>query len=125
MGSSTGGSAQLTKKSIDFRHDTLQVIRAFPLNVREVVGRALRRAQYGDKDAQAKPLKGFGGAGVLEICERAPDGTYRVVYTTTIKDSIIVLHAFQKKSMTGIATPKHEMDLVEKRLREAREDYGA
>ena len=115
----------MTKKSIDFRHDTLQVIRAFPLNVREVVGRALRRAQYGDKDAQAKPLKGFGGARVLEICERASDGTYRVVYTTIIKDSIIVIHAFQKKSMTGIATPKHEMDLVEKRLKEALEDYSA
>jgi len=115
----------LTKKSIDFRHDTLRIIREFPPNVKEVVGRALRRAQYGDKDAQAKPLKGFGGAGVLEICERAPDGTYRVVYTTIVKNTIVVLHAFQKKSITGIATPKHEMDLVEKRLKEAREDYGA
>lgn len=115
----------MTKKSIDFRHDTLRTIREFPPNVKEVVGRALRRAQYGDKDAQARPLKGFGGAGVLEICERSPDGTYRVVYTTIIRDTIVVLHAFQKKSMTGIATPKHEMELVEKRLKEAREDYGA
>lgn len=114
----------MTEKDIDFRHDTLQIIRAFPANVKEVVGRALRRAQYGGKDAQAKPLKGFGGAGVLEICERSSDGTYRVVYTTIIRNTVVVLHAFQKKSMTGIATPKHEIDLVVKRLKEARDDYG-
>lgn len=111
-------------KGIDFRYDTLEVIRAFPPGVKEVVGRALRRAQYGDKDAQAKPLKGFGGAGVLEICERAPDGAYRVVYTTVIRDTIVVLHAFQKKSLTGIATPKREIELVVRRLKEAKSDYG-
>ena len=78
----------------------------------------------GAKHISAKPLKGFGGAGVLEIVEDDDGNTYRAVYTVRFKGAIYVLHAFQKKSKQGIKTPKHEIDLIENRLREAAEDYA-
>ena len=69
----------------------------------------------------AKPLRGFGGAGVLEIVEDHSSGTYRAVYTVRFAGRIYVLHAFQKKSRSGIKTPKSEIDLVKARLRIAAE----
>ena len=87
-------------------------VRAFPPEVRRVVGFALWLAQTGDKHPNAKPLRGFGGAGVLEIVEDRDGDTYRTVYTLTLPDAVYVLHAFQKKSKHGIATPKRELDLI-------------
>jgi phage-related protein len=98
-------------------------LRAFPEDVRRRVGGALWEAQLGLKAAYAKPLKGFGGAGVLEIVDDFDGATYRAVYTVRFAGVVYVLHAFQKKSKRGIATPKAEMDLIEQRLRRAREDY--
>ena len=69
----------------------------------------------------AKPLKGFGGAGVLELIEDDRNGTYRAVYTVRFSTGIYVLHAFQKKSKKGISTPAHEIDLVKERLKRADE----
>jgi phage-related protein len=95
----------------------------FPEEVRRRVGGALWEAQIGRKAAYAKPLKGFGGAGVLEIVDDNDGDTYRAVYTVRFSDAIYVLHAFQKKSKTGRATPKFEMDLIDRRLKRAQEDY--
>jgi phage-related protein len=92
---------------------------AMPNDVLDVFGFALHLAQTGKKHDQAKPLKGFGGAGVLEVVEDYMGDTYRAVYTVKIADVVYVLHCFQKKSKSGIETPKHEMDLIRDRLRAA------
>ncbi len=87
------------------------------------MGFALYQAQLGRKAPSAKPLAGFGGAGVLEIVEDFRANTFRAVYTVKFSEQVYVLHAFQKKSKKGIATPKAELDLIKKRLRVAEEDY--
>lgn len=88
----------------------------FPLDIQKEMGHALYIAQQGGKHKSAKPLKGFGGAAVLEVVQSDGNGTYRAMYTVQFDEVIYVLHAFQKKSKTGIKTPKQDMDLVEKRL---------
>lgn len=93
----------------------------FPRTVQREIGHALLYAQLGGMHADAKPLKGFGGAGVLEIIERTESATYRAVYTVRLAGRVYVLHAFQKKSKKGIATPKHELDLITRRLKAAEE----
>lgn len=98
-------------------------LRAFPEGVRLRVGGALWEAQLGGKAAWAKPLRGFGGAGVLEVVDDHDGDTYRAVYTVRFAGVVYVLHAFQKKSKRGIATPKHEIALIEQRLKRAREDH--
>ncbi len=92
-----------------------------PEEVVDVFGFALHLAQSGKKHAQAKPLKGFGGAGVLEIVEDHEGDTYRAVYTVRFAGSVYVLHCFQKKSKRGIQTPKQDMDLIRERLKAAQE----
>jgi phage-related protein len=94
-------------------------IRAFPQAVRRDIGQALYAAQAGETDPAAKPLKGFGGGSVLEIVARRDGGTWRAVYTVRFAEAVYVLHAFQKKSKRGIATPRHEMEFVRQRLRDA------
>lgn len=94
-------------------------LRAFPQAVQRAIGYALYRVQQGRMPATAKPLKGFGGAGVLEIVDDYDGATYRAVYTIRLTTAIYVLHAFQKKSTRGIATPRRELDLVRARLRQA------
>lgn len=96
----------------------------FPEEVRMEVGFALYIAQSGDKHYSVKPLKGYSGAGVLEIVENHRTNTYRVVYTLKLKDAIYVLHAFQKKSNQGIATPTKDIDLIDSRLKSAYDDYN-
>ena len=90
-----------------------------PDDVIDDYGFALHLAQMGKKHDQAKPMKGFGGASVLEVVEDHMGDTYRAVYTVKIADKVYVLHCFQKKSTKGIETPKHEMDLIRERLRAA------
>lgn len=90
-----------------------------PPDVRTFFGHALDFAQRGDQHSAAKPLKGFGGAGVLEIVEDDSGGTYRAVYTVKFAEAVFVLHCFQKKSKSGIATPKEDMDIIRARLRVA------
>lgn len=96
----------------------------FPEPVKQTVGYAIHLAQIGLKHDDAKPLTGFGGASVLEVVEDHRGDTYRAVYTVRFEDAVIVLHAFQKKSKRGIATPAHEMDLIRKRLKLAEELYA-
>ncbi len=81
-------------------------------------------AQCGEKHPSAKPLKGFKGTGVLEIVEDFDGDTYRAVYTVKLVGVVYVLHAFQKKSKQGIATPKQDVDLNETRLKRAKEHYS-
>lgn len=87
------------------------------------VGGALWEAQIGRKAGYARPLKGFGDAGILEIVDDFDGDTFRAVYTVRFAMAIYVLHAFQKKSKYGIATPKNELELIDRRLKRAREDY--
>src|SRR5215467_12603690 len=94
-------------------------LRTFPKQVRADIGQALYTAQQGETDPSAKPLKGFGGARVMEIIERHRTDTYRAVYTVHFAEAIYVLHVFQKKSKHGIATPKPDMDLIRRRYAEA------
>jgi phage-related protein len=86
-------------------------------------GGALWEAHIGRKAPYAKPLKGFGDAGVLEVVDDFAGDTFRAVYTVRFSKAVYVLHAFQKKSKRGVATPKTELDLIEQRLKRAREDY--
>ena len=98
-------------------------LRGFPEEVRNRVGGALWEAQLGRKASYAKPLKGFGGAGVLEVVDDFDGDTYRAVYTVRFVGVVYVLHAFQKKSKRGITTPRQEIALIKQRLQRAREDY--
>lgn len=96
-----------------------EAMRDFPKEVRRTFGFALGLAQLGGKFIDSKPLKGFGGAGVLEIVEDFRSDTYRCVYTVKFAGAVYVLHAFQKKSKSGIKTPRQEIDLVKARLQRA------
>lgn len=98
---------------------SLRDVRRFPVEVRRAVGFALYLAQRGERHLDAKPLKGFGGGGVLEVVEDHQGDTYRAVYTVRFSEAVYVLHAFQKKSKRGVATPKPDMDLIRRRLRDA------
>ena len=84
---------------------------------------ALCRSERGN-DPAAKPLKGFGGGSILEIVADHRGDTWRSVYTVRFSDAVYVLHAFQKKSKSGIATPKKELALIRQRLAEAERDHG-
>jgi len=97
---------------------------AFPEEVVRAIGFAIYEAQKGNKHPNAKPLHGFGGAGVLEIVEDHDGDTYRAVYTVRLAGRIYVLHAFQKKSKHGISTPKAEIDLLKARLRRAEDEHA-
>ena len=92
---------------------------ALPEEVIDTFGYALYLAQAGKKHEQAKPLHGFGSAGVLEIVEDWRGNAYRAVYTVRFAAAVFVLHVFQKKAKSGIATPKQDMELIRGRLKVA------
>jgi phage-related protein len=98
-------------------------LKTFPRAVQRHVGQALYAAQFGEEYPSVKSLKGFGGRTVLEIIALHEGGTYRAVYTVRFHSAVYVLHAFQKKSKTGIATPRKEIELVKQRLAAAERDY--
>ena len=98
-------------------------LKALPDDVQSSIGYALHLAQTGDRHPDAKPLRGFGGAGVLEVVEDYEGNTFRAVYTVTFGQAVYALHVFQKKSSSGIATRKEDMELIKKRLKLAREHY--
>jgi phage-related protein len=102
-----------------------QDLMAFPREVAGAMGYALYEAQKGQKHPHAKPLRGFGGAGVLEVVEDFDGDTFRAVYTVRLTGRVYVLHAFQKKSKHGIATPAAEMERVNANLRKAEELHAA
>jgi phage-related protein len=95
----------------------------FPDKVKGELGYGLDPAQAGEKHENAKPLKGFKGSSVLELVEDFDGDTYRAVYTVKLAEVIYVLHVFQKKSKSGIATPKPDIELIESRLKLAQSHY--
>ncbi len=94
-------------------------LREFPDPVQDQMGYALYVAQLGGKHRNAKALSGFGGAGVVEVVTDFRGDTFRAVYTLRYGGAVYVLHAFQKKSKTGRATPSREVELIRRRLRDA------
>ena len=96
-------------------------MRALPKRVRRTFGVALWAVQSGETPPIAKALRGYGGAGVLELIEDDEGGTYRAVYTVRYVTAIYVLHVFQKKSKRGKATPQRDLDVVDRRLKRAAE----
>ena len=112
-------------KPLDFIGSSREDLREFPDEVKQDIGYALFEAQKGQTSESAKPLKGFGGAGILEIIERSDGDAYRAVYTVKFREVVYVLHCFQKKSKSGIKTPQQDIELIHRRLRVAEEDYRA
>jgi phage-related protein len=110
-------------KPVHWVAGSLDELRELPAEVTREIGFALWIAQMGGKHPSAKPLKGFKGAGVLEIVEDFFGDTYRAVYTVRFARAIYVLHVFQKKSKSGIKTPRHEIEVIEARLKSAKVDY--
>ena len=108
-------------KDLTWLADSRSRVKSFPAGVQDDIGYALYAAQLGQMSVKAKPLHGLGGP-VMEIAAYDASGTYRAVYTVSIGESIYVVHAFQKKSKSGIATPKSEMDLVRQRLKQLRSE---
>ncbi|HEV7374479.1 MAG TPA: type II toxin-antitoxin system RelE/ParE family toxin [Pyrinomonadaceae bacterium] len=104
---------------------SLKDLREFPEAVKDEMGFALYEAQCGMRPLDAKPLKGFGGANVLEIISNYQTETYRAVYTVKFGERIYVLHAFQKKSKKGVATPQSDIELIKRRLKQAEEVHKA
>src|SRR5204862_6121324 len=95
---------------------------SFPAVVKEDMGNALGIAQFGGTAPTAKPWKAL-GPGVLEVVESHDGRAYRAVYTVRFAKAVYVLHAFQKKSPSGIKTPRKDVDLIRRRLSDARADY--
>ena len=110
-------------KRLDFVGSSRKDLRAFPEGARQDIGFALFEAQKGNMPSAAKPLRGFGGAGVLEITEDFEGNTYRVIYTVKFQKVVYVLHCFQKKSRHGIKTPQKDIGLIKQRLRTVEADY--
>lgn len=114
----------VTPKPLEFVGSARKDLRARPDVVRQTFGKALLRAQLGRKSEIAKPLKGYRGAGVLELVEDYDTDTYRAVYTVRFTEMIYVLHVFQKKSRSGIATSARDLELIKTRLKKAEELYA-
>jgi phage-related protein len=106
-------------KDCYFVGPTKKILSGFPDNVKLGIGQALFDAQIGREALNVKALKGFGGRGVLEVVEDHDGDTFRAVYTLRFSTAVYVLHAFQKKSKSGLATPKHEIELITKRMKGA------
>jgi phage-related protein len=114
---------QKVNKPVVWISSSLTDLKDFPPIVQSDIGYALYFAQGGIKHPNAKPLKGFKGAGVLEIVENYDGDTYRAVYTVKMAGVVYVLHTFQKKSKQGIATPQQDMNLIQVRYKLAEAHY--
>ena len=106
-------------KSLVWVGSSLKDFRVFPGEVKSEMGYALFMAQNGERHRTAKTFKGTGDAGVVEIAGDHRGDTFRAVYTVRFASAVYVLHAFQKKSKSGIATPAIDIRMIERRLREA------
>jgi phage-related protein len=112
-------NADMDEKPLYWSAGSYKDFIALPREVQRSFGYALSLAQSGKRHVDAKALKGFGGAGVLELLEDDAGGTYRAVYTVRFEEAVFVLHCFQKKSKRGIETPKEDMDIIRARLKTA------
>lgn len=112
------------EKPLDWVGSSKKDFLGFPGPVKDEMGNALGLAQFGGKHPTAKPWKGK-GPGVFELVDDHDGNTYRAVYTVRFKEVVYVLHAFQKKSPRGIATAQVDIEMVERRLKAAQQDYEA
>lgn len=112
-----------TEKPLYWVGTTRDDMHDLPDDVRRLFGFALRQAQRGHKHPLAKPLRGFGGAGVIEIVAAHDGNAYRSVYTVRFERAVYVLHVFQKKSTHGTSTPKRDIDLIADRLKRAQDHH--
>lgn len=108
------------RKRIEWMGSSKEDLLDLPRKIQRMIGYSLNLAQQGKNDPDSEILTGFGCASVREIKKDDRGGTYRAVYTLQFKDAIYVLHVFQKKSKSGKATPKEDMELIRKRLRDAK-----
>ncbi len=113
----------MKKKQLVWIGSSYDDLVSFPPDVVHAIGYALFRAELGETHEHAKVFSGMGNAKIWEIRENDRSGTYRVVYTIEMQNFVFILHAFQKKSKSGISTPKQELELLNKRLSEARDLY--
>jgi phage-related protein len=118
-----GPTEQEQAKPVFWMGSSREDLREFPEEVCQAMGFALWQAQLGRKHRDAKVLKGFGGAGVLEVVEDHDGDTYRAVYAVKFAGAVYVLHAFQKKSKKGIKTPVAEMNVIRQRLKAAEQHH--
>jgi phage-related protein len=116
---------QQASKPCHFVGSSRKDLKRFPAKVRNRMGFALSQVQDGDEPVAAKALKGFGGRTVLELVDDFDSDTYRTVYTVRFAGLVYVLHAFQKKAKTGVATPQRDIELIKSRLRDAELHYRA
>jgi phage-related protein len=105
-------------KPLVWMGDSLEAVRDFPPPVKDEIGFALYQAQIGNKHVNAKPMKGL-GAGVFEIVSDYRSDTFRAVYMVKLANKVYVLYAFQKKSKSGITTPRPDIELIKQRLKRA------
>lgn len=112
------------EKPLDWVGSSKKDFLNFPAPVKDEMGTALGLAQFGGKHPSAKPWKGQ-GSGVFEVVDDHAGDTYRAVYTVRFQEVVFVLHAFQKKSPTGIKTAQTDIDMVGRRLKVAQQDYEA
>ncbi len=112
-------------KPLEFVGSSLDDLRKFPDSVRQEAGYSIFLAQQGSKSIDAVPMVGFGSAKVLEVAIDNDGNTFRAVYTVKFAKAVYVLHAFQKKSRKGIATPRPDMELIRLRLGAAEKHYKA
>ncbi len=108
-------------KPIVWVRSSKEDLKRFPNLVQKHIGFALKMAQMGEKHSDAKAIRGFGGANVVEVIEDYQRNAYRAVYTVRFAEAIYVLHCFQKKSHRGIATDRRDVDLIKERLARAEE----
>ena len=106
-----------TEKPLVWLGSSYRDLMAMPGPVRQFFGHALGRAQQGERHESTKVLRGFGGAGILEIIRDEAGGTFRAVYTVRFQAAVFVLHVFQKKSRRGVETPNEDMALIRARLK--------
>ena len=114
-----------TRKPIRWVGSAKRDLDALPEDVKDVFGYAIDLAQSGGKHQDAQVMTGFGSAGVLEVVEDHQGDTFRAVYTIKFAGWVYVLHCFQKKSKSGIATPRPDLDLIDIRLSAAKKDFEA
>ena len=112
-----------SRKPVKWVSSSKRDLDGMPEDVKDVFGHAIDLAQSGGRHQDAKVMTGFGSAGVLEVVEDHQGDTYRAVYTVKFAGWVYVLHCFQKKSKSGIATPKPDMDLINVRLKAAKQDF--
>ena len=113
------------EKRAEFVGSSLKDLRSLPEQVQNVFGKAILKAQWGGKSHNAKILKGYHGAGILEVVENFHTDTYRAVYTVRFASAVYVLHVFQKKSVQGIKTTEKDLELIASRLKTAEANHLA